>query len=419
VVFYRSIQIILILICLFGSFSSSFADSNWPGWRGPRGDGHSLEKGLPVKWSPRSVVWNKKLKGEGQSSPTIWGNRIFLTTALERGRKRVVMCLNRTNGKVLWEQLAWTGTPEQIHNMNSWASPTCTTDGKYVFAFFGKGGGLFCYSVDGKPVWQKNLGEFVGPWGTASCPVLVGDLVIQCCDADQNAFIAAFDKATGNQVWKMKREDFRGWSTPVLIHTNGRDELVVNGHTGTRAYDPANGKKLWFCPAGRGRGTPTVTPGNGLLHVVEGRNGGTIYAVRPGGSDDVTNTHRVWSRLQNGGRDLPSPLVFGNYLHVVTLQGVLTCYESRTGKPLWKTRLNGQYSGSPVAYNGLVLFLNEEGETTVLKPGDKPNIVHRNQLPKADGEIFRTSITPSGGHIFIRSNKTLYCLGNLKTTAAN
>ncbi|MCH7686734.1 MAG: PQQ-like beta-propeller repeat protein [Planctomycetes bacterium] len=417
-VFIRSIQIILVSLCLFGSFSSSFADSNWPGWRGPRGDGHSLEKGLPVEWSPRSVVWKKTLNGEGQSSPTIWGNRIFLTAALEQGRKRVVMCLDRTNGKVLWERLAWTGSPEQSHRFNGWASPTCTTDGKYVFAFFGKGGGLFCYTVDGKPVWQKNLGEFVSPWGTAACPVLVGDLVIQNCDADQNAFLAAFEKATGKQVWKTKREDFRGWSTPVLIHANGRDELVVNGQTGAHAYDPATGKELWNCSTQRGRGSPTVTPGNGLLHVVEGKKGGIIYAVRPGGNGDVTKTHRVWSRQQSGGRDLPSPLVFGKYLHVVTVPGILTCYESSTGKPLWKIRLNGTYSGCPVAYNGLVFFLNEEGETTVLKPGDKPNIVHRNRLGNEVGEIFRASITPSGGQIFIRSKKVLYCLGNLKTTAA-
>jgi outer membrane protein assembly factor BamB len=418
VLFVRSIQMTLVSVCLFGSFNSTFADSNWPGWRGPRGDGHSLEKGLPTEWSSRSVVWKKTLNGVGQSSPTIWGNRIFLTSALERGRKRVVMCLDRTNGKLLWEQLAWTGSPEKVHSMNSWASPTCSTDGKYVFAFFGKGGGLFCYTVDGKPVWQKNLGEFVSPWGTAACPVLAGDLVIQNCDADQNAFIAGFDKATGKQVWKMKRDEFRGWSTPVLIHVNGRDELVINGHTGARAYDPATGKELWHYAVDHGRGSPTVTPGNGLVHVVEGRSGGTIYAVRPGGNGDITNTHRAWSRKQTGGRDLPSPLVFGKYLHVVTKSGNLVCYESLSGKLLWKTHLNGAYSGSPVAYNGLLFFLNEDGETTVLKPGDKPNIVRRNKLGNEVGEIFRASITPSDGQVFIRSNKVLYCLGNVKTTAA-
>ena len=417
-VFIRSIQIILVSLCLFGSFSSSFADSNWPSWRGPRGDGHSLEKGLPVEWSPRSVVWKKTLNGEGQSSPTIWGKRIFLTSALEQGRNRLVMCLDRTNGKILWERLAWTGSPERIHAMNSWATPTGVTDGEFVFAFFGKGGGLFCYTVDGKPVWQKNLGEFVSPWGTAACPVLVGNLVIQNCDADENAFLAAFEKATGKQVWRTKREDFRGWSTPVLIHVNGRDELVMNGQTGAHAYDPATGKQLWNCSTKIGRGSPTVTPGNGLLHVVEGKKEGTIYAVRPGGNGDVTNTHRVWSRQQGAGRHLPSPLVFGNYLHVVTRGGVLTCYESSTGKLLWKTRLNGTYSGSPVAYNGLIFFLNEDGETAVLKPGNKPNLVHRNRLGNQVGEIFRASITPSGGQIFIRSNKVLYCLGSLKTTAA-
>jgi len=416
--FIRRVQAVIVSVYLFGMAGILPADSNWAGWRGPHGDGHSAETGLPVKWSSSSVVWKTSLKGSGQSSPTIWGNRIFLTTALEQGRKRVVLCLDRYSGKVLWEQLVWTGNPERIHPMNSWASATCATDGRYVFAFFGKGGGLFCYTVDGKPVWEKSLGEFVGPWGTAACPVLVGDLVIQNCDADENAFIAAFDKKTGKEIWNIKRDDFRGWSTPVLIHHKDRDELVVNGHTGARAYDPSTGKELWHYPADFGRGTPTVTPGNGLIHVVEGRTRGTIYAVRPGGSGDISKTHLVWSGPRNGGRDLPSPIVIGKYLLVVRKDGIINGYDSPTGKKLWRVRLNGTYSNSPISYNGLAFFLNEDGATTVVQPGKKPKIVFLNKLDAEVGEVFRASITPSRGQVFIRSNKMLYCIEAAKTTAA-
>lgn len=412
----RMITLVVVLVSLPGLSHVSTADSNWAAWRGPHGNGHSLESGLPVEWSSNSVVWKTTLKGEGQSSPTIWGNRIFLTTALDGGRQRVVFCVDRKTGKQLWEQTAWTGEPERIHKMNSWASATCTTDGEHVYAFFGKGGGLFCYTVNGKPVWKQDLGKFAGPWGTASCPILVGDLVIQNGDADENAFIAGFNKTTGEEVWRTKRDDFRGWSSPILIQVNGRDELVTNGHTGSSAYDPQTGKELWHCSAQRGRGTPTVAVANGLVHVVEGR--GSAYAVRPGGSGEVSNTHVAWKLSRKGGRDLPSPIVIDQYLMVVSMGGVLECYDSPTGKSLWKTRLNGSFSASPISYNGLALFLSEDGETIVIKPGKKAKILYRNKLDKTDEEIFRGSITPSKGQVFIRSNKVLYCVEAAKATVS-
>ncbi|GAB4155975.1 MAG: PQQ-binding-like beta-propeller repeat protein [Planctomycetaceae bacterium] len=397
--------LVLILAC------SVNAAGNWPGWRGPLRNGHSSEKGFPTKWSSENLVWETKLKGEGQSSPVIWGDRIFLTASENRGAKRWVMCINRNNGELLWEKLAWTGTPEPTHRMNGWASSTCVTDGKHVYAFFGRGGGLFCYTMEGELVWKRDLGPFVGPWGTAASPILVGNLIIQNCDADKDAYIAAFDKNTGKPVWKTSRENKRGWSSPILIKTEKRDELVINGHSGARAYDPHTGKELWFCKGFNGRGSPTITQSEtGLLHVVNGLRG-DIYAVRPGGNGTVTNTHMAWHTPRGGARDLPSPIAVGKYLLVMNMQGILTCYDTATGKELSKFRIGGKFSAAPVAWQGLAFFINEDGETVAIQPGEKPKVIARSKLEPQDGEIFRSSITPSNGRLYIRSTKMLYCIG--------
>lgn len=383
------------------------ADANWPGWRGPRGDGHTAESGLPAQWDASSVVWKTPLKGRGQSSPTIWDGRIFLTTALDTGQQRLVFCVDARDGRVLWEQVAWTGEPEKSHGMNGWASATCATDGEVVVTFFGKGG-LHAHSLDGKPLWSRDLGPFEGPWGTAASPVIVGDLVIQNGDSDRDAFLEAFDRKTGASVWRRPRPEHRGWSTPVLVHHGGRDQLVLNGHAGVTAYDPATGAELWFTKNSNGRGEPTVTPGPEFLYVVCGL-GGEMYALRPTTGSDPPVV--AWSAPRRGGRDLPAPLVVGDYVIVSTLSGIATCYDAETGKEHWKERLGGQFSSSPIAIGGHAFFQNEAGETVVIEPGPALKIVARNSLDAAEGELFRASLTPYGGRIYSRSTTHLYCLG--------
>ena len=385
-------------------------ETNWPRWRGPHEDGHSEEKNLPVKWSADNIVWQTALPGVGQSSPIIWGDRIFLTAEKGKGQERLVFCVDRKSGKILWEQSAWKGSPEKSHAMNGWASASCVTDGEVVVAFFGIGG-IHAYSPDGKPLWSHDLGNFEGPWGVAACPVIVDGLVIQNCDADSNAQLIAFDKKTGKEAWRTKRRDYRGWSTPIVIDTGKRRELVVNGHEGVQAYDPKSGRELWFCSSPVGRGEPTITPAGDLLCVVNGLTGGEIYAVRPGGSGDVSGTHRAWSTPRKGARDTPSPIVVGPYIIVPDMSGVTTCYDAKDGHIYWKERLTGKYSGSPIAANGLVYVTNEAGATMVIKPGPKLELVAENALPATPAEIFRASPTPSDGQLFIRSTTVLYCLG--------
>lgn len=406
--FFVAVSVISLLPC---------ADAeDWNGWRGPLQNGHASDPNFPVEWSAKDVVWKTELKGSGQSSPVLTGERIFLTSALENGRQRVVMCIDRNGGKELWSHVAWTGDPEPSHKMNGWASATCVTDGERVYAFFGRGGGLFCYSVNGDLLWKKDLGFFDCPWGTAACPVIAGSLVIQNCDADSDAYIAAFDKVSGEEVWRTKREDARGWSTPILIKAGGRDELVVNGHHGVRAYDPATGKELWFCQGFSGRGTPTVTPAGDLLHAVCGLRGDT-YAIRPGGSGDVTETHMQWHAPRNSSRDLPSPIVIGNQSLVMDMRrAVLTSYDISTGKEVWRNRVGdaaatGQFCATPVAWKNTAFFVSESGRTIAVRPGEEMDIIAVNDVDAGPGEIFRASITPSEGQLFLRSDRVLYCIG--------
>ena len=386
------------------------ADGNWPGWRGPHADGQSTEKGLPSKWTPESVSWKTPLPGWGQSSPVVWGERIFLTSALEKGRQRVVICVNRRTGKVEWEKVAWTGDPEPSHPMNGWASATCAADAERVYAFFGRGG-LHGFTHDGNAVWSRDFGAFEGPWGTAACPILVGNLVIQNCDADKDARLVALDRKTGTDGWIAPREPHRGWSTPVLIEAGGRKELVLNGHTGLIAYSPESGKELWTCRCNEGRGEPTVTLANGILYVANGLPGGGIYAVRPGGSGDVTSTHRIWI-TKRGDRDTPSPIILGDVVLLMSLRpDALSAYEAGSGKELWKTRVGGPASSSPVAFDGKAFLVLESGETIVIDPKSEERIIGRNTVGPAKGEIFRATLTPSDGQIFLRSDRMLYCVG--------
>jgi outer membrane protein assembly factor BamB len=400
-----------LVACLLAS-STVLAETNWPRWRGAAGLGHSDEQNLPRKWSAGQETWRCQLPGSGQSSPVIWGDRIYLTAAelVDGQAQRMVLCIDRNTGKIVWNQVAATGPPEEVHKMNGYASPTCAVDGEHVVAFFGDGG-LHCYSIDGERQWQLDLGEFPGAWGCGASPSILGDWVIQNCDAEGEAYLLAVEKSTGKQVWRTERRATPkgGWSTPILIDTGARQELVLNGEFGVQGYDPQTGKELWFCQSFNGRGTPTPVWGGGLLYVINGKPG-DIYSVRPGGSGDVTKTHMAWHTPRRGGRDLPSPALAGDMLLGVDMQGVGAGYDAATGKQLWKGRIGGNYSASPLVAGGLIYLLSEAGETVLIRPGGQLDIVARNKIGPGD-EVFRASPAASDGQLFLRSDRALYCIG--------
>ena len=397
----------------FGVVSPSVGAEEWSQWRGPRGDGHSGAKDLPIKWSKQNVLWRTRIPGRGQSSPVAWGNRIYLTSATDGGRKRVVLAVDGTTGKIVWERVAATVEAEQIHNMNTWATPTCATDGERVVAYFGHGG-LYCYGVNGRLQWQQELGALAtSGWGVGSSPIVLANKVIQVCDGDNQAFLIAIDLERGKTVWKTPRPKNRSFSTPLLVTTEKRRELVVNGHAGMRGYDPETGRELWSCSGGSGRGTPSVVSAEGMVIAVSGRSrgAGDMIAVRAGGSGDLTQ-NVVW-KTRRGGRDIPSPIVVGHYVLSANLRpGVAACYDLRTGRLTWKQRLGvGGFTSSPIAANGLVYTVSESGTTVVFRPGDRFEQVARNKLRSDEDETFRASLMPYRGRIYCRSDKYLYCIG--------
>lgn len=408
---FHSTRFLACILC-FCSLNALRAEGEWPSWRGPNADGHARETDLPIRWDAKTLAWKAPLPGIGQSSPVIWGDRIFLTSALDKGKTRVVFCVDRLKGTILWKHDAWTGEPEPSHAMNGWASATCVTDGERVVAFFGKGG-IHCTTVDGKHLWSRELGTFPGIWGTSACPIIVGDLVIQNCDAVKEAFIVGLDKKTGKTVWQTPRPapEKGGWSTPVLIQAGDHQELVLNGEAKVIAYDPLTGKQLWSCKAFAGRGEPTVAFGKGLVYVVNGL-AGDIYSIRPGGSGDVTKSHMAWHTPRTGGRDQPSPILLNNDLVVVNMGGIATSYDGTTGKERWKDRLRGAFTASPIAAGKYLYYVSEAGDTFVIDPsGPKMNLVAENSLNTPSNELFRSSPAVSHGQIFLRSQTNLYCIG--------
>ena len=390
---------------------SAVAAENWPCFRGPTGTGHHVGAALPTKWGAENILWRVELKGEGHSSPVNWHERIFLTSATDKGGTRLVLALDARDGRLLWEKAIPCDSPGKTHGMNSFATPTCAVDGQRVVAFFGRAG-IHCYDLDGKSLWSQSLGEFPGPWGVAASPIFAGDRVIQNCDAQGESSIVALDKKTGKIVWRTSRGEkpMGGWSTPIEVRTDTRSELVLNCQTGLDAYDPATGKQLWNCRGFNGRGEPVPDYARGLFFVVNGLPG-DIYAVRPGGSGDVSETHRAWHTPRTKVRDVASPIVVGDYLFAIDMKGSATTYDSRSGEVLWSEKIPGAFTASPVESRGLIYTNSEAGETLVIRPGAKLDLVARNSLGDRGKELFRASIAPIDGRIYLRSNRALYCIG--------
>jgi outer membrane protein assembly factor BamB len=295
--------------------------------------------------------------------------------------------------------------------MNSFATPTCAADGERVVAFFGRGG-IHCYDIDGKQLWAHDLGTFPGPWGTGASPIIVDDMVVQNCDAAGESHLTAFDKRTGKIVWRTDRGNLPrgGWNTPIIIDAGTRRELILNGEHGVRGYDPTTGTEHWFCRGFNGRGTPTPAFGHGKLFVINGKPG-DVYAVQVGGEGDVTESRMVWHTRRGGGRDLSSPILAGNHLFVVNMMGIGTCYDATNGKELWRARLDGKFSASPIAAGGLIYIQNEAGKTFVIRPdSEKLDIVSSNTIGAPEKEIFRSTLAPSAGRLYFRSNRAVYCI---------
>jgi outer membrane protein assembly factor BamB len=401
-----------LLVPLLLALAHAGAADNWPRWRGENGSAVSDHSPLPLKWGPKTNVrWKTAIPGKGFSSPIVWKDRVFCTSAFDGGERRVVHCLDRKTGKILWSRAIKDTEPEIASAMTGHAAPTPVTDGQSVVAFFGNAG-VVCYDFSGKQLWHRKLGEFESELGLASSPVLYRDRVIMVCDHDGadyssfDSFLIAMDLKTGKQVWKTPRRDlFRSWSTPILVPGAGKKlELIVNGQEALRAYDPATGKQRWQVTGMSGWVTPSPVFGHGLVFATSGKNG-PILAVRPGGKGDVTTRRVVW-KVKTGGPYVCSPLLYKDYLYVHTEQGLLSCFQARTGKLQYKERLAGKFIASAVAGDGKVYITNEDGTTFVVKAGPKFEVLARNALK----EYSLASLAIAGGQLLLRTEKHLYCI---------
>lgn len=358
----------------------------WPRWRGPSGQGHVAAGQYTDTWNAKTSLWKVSVPGRGNSSPIVWGDRIFLTTGYGNGERLSMLAYSRADGKKLWETFISQSGTEYVHYKNGYASATPATDGQLVYASFGRHG-LAAFDFNGKIVWQHKFGRLDNYHGPAGSPVLYKDRVFIFQDVEaapgQSAFVGAFDKQTGKQIWMTPRRETVGWSTAIVINTGDRDELIVSSMYRTAAYDPNTGKELWTVNGNTFEVIPTPVVGHGLLFVSSGRAGPTI-AIRPGGSGDVTRSHVAWSSPR-GSPFVPSGILVGDLLYLINdMQSVLTVYEAATGKLMYQDRLGVAmregFSASPVHVNGKVFFTNDEGQTFVVEAGPKFKLLHVNDL---------------------------------------
>jgi outer membrane protein assembly factor BamB len=420
---------------------------HWPSFRGPQASGIA-EGPAPVTWDAEkgvNVLWKTPIPGLSVSSPVVWGDRIFVVTAVSSDPDAKfrhglygdvepssdlskhswrVYALDKKSGKVLWERVAYEGAPRsKRHPKSSQASATPATDGKHVVAWFGSEG-LYVYDFNGKLLWKKDLGAlnagwFYDPdyeWGIASSPIIYKDTVILQCDVQKGSFIAAYRLKDGAQLWRTPREELPSWGTPTIVAGPERVELVTNATSFIRGYNPDTGEELWRL--GRNSEITATTPfsSGGLVFVVGGYPPiRPIYAIRPGGagnlslSEGATSGEFVaWSKRE-GGSYIPTPIAYGNHLYVVQNNGILSVYNLTGGERLYQQRVGdkpGAYSASPVAADGKIYFTSEDGEVFVIKAGPKYELLASNPV----GEVLMATPAISDGVLYIRGMKHLYAI---------
>ena len=390
---------------------SSGAETQWPRFRGPSGQGDTNQKSLPIQWNKdgRNIRWRTKLAGAGNSSPIIWGDHVFLTSSSAKGAERFVHCFDRADGRLRWTQQAPVHAPEPgVREKNGYASATPVTDGKRVISFLGSCG-LVCHDFDGNLLWHYDAFTVKTTHGAGSSPLFYKDLVILAQDQNQtDSIFLALDKTTGKKVWEEKRPRAMTWSTPVVVHVGDRDEMILAGAETVRGYDPATGKELWSLKGATQEVVPAIVVGKELLYSASGRNGPTL-GLRPGGSGDVTQTHLAWRAVRSGPH-VPSPAFVNGRLYTANDTGIVTCLDAATGKMIFVERLSDSFSASPIIAGDLLYFAGELGITYVLRAGATLNIVAQNDL----GAPILASPAVVDGCIILRTVDELVCVGSTR-----
>jgi outer membrane protein assembly factor BamB len=425
--------------------SASAAD--WPQWRGPRGNGATDEKNLPVTWTAtENVAWKAAIGGLGVSSPIVSGDRVFVTSQIGNGIRKpgnhprlaqgasagaageralaaardaaadgrtffVVEAFHRADGRRLWQhRVEATGPLPGVHEKHNLASPSPITDGQLVYAWFGTGQ-IVALDMNGNVVWQRHLGQEIAlfdiNWGHSSSPTLYGDTLILPCDHAPASYLLAVDKKTGQERWRADRGKGRmSYTTPFVVEGPGGPELIVNSSERVDAYDPRSGAFLWHVGGSNQFPIPAPTFHDGVVYMTRGYRSGPFMAIRPGGRGDISASHVVWE-VPTGAPYISSLVYDEGILYMASDVGAITAIDAATGKRIWQQRVDGIFSASPVAADGKIYFLSETGETIVVKAGRQAEILARNDI----GERLIASPAISNGQIFLRSDDRLYAIG--------
>jgi outer membrane protein assembly factor BamB len=427
----------LCALPLFGAGGLRAAD--WPNWRGPSSDGVANEKSLPLKWSrTEGVRWKVPLGERGNSTPVVWGDRIFLTQPVEKEKRRTLMCLDRASGKTIWQIGVEYSAADRTHPTNPQCSSSPVTDGKRVFAWMGSAGFIAC-DMNGKQLWRRELGKQDHVWGYGSSPILHNGLVTLNFGPGDPAFLVTMDAATGKTEWKVElptrlpaedvakagelpkrsdgavRSDFFGsWTTPYIVRVRNRDEMVCNLARRVAAFDPKTGRELWTCGGFADLAYGSPAPGSdekGPLVVSLGGFGGPGLAVRCGGSGDVTESHRLWHVPRTPAR-IGTAVVHEGHIYCVGINGVAECLELSSGKPVWTQRLAGAQGNnaiwsSPLRNGDRIYVMNQSSDTFVYRASPRFELLATNPLE----EDSNSSVIASRGEIFLRSHSSLWCIG--------
>ena len=401
----------------------SFAGDNWPQFRGPDGQGHSDATGLPLTWSEtQNIKWKTPIHGKGWSSPVIWGNQIWMTTATEDAKQLYVVCVDRDTGKILHDtKLFDVETPQFIIKLNSPASPTPVIEEGRVYVTFGAPGTACLDTATGKVLWQRRDLQINHVRGAASSPILFGNLFIVNFDGGDAQFVIALDKNTGKTVWKTNRSvDFKdldaegkpqkegdlrkGFTTPLIASFGGAPILIDPGSRAFYAYDPLTGKELWRTEDYKNHSVAVrVSVGNGLIYACTGMGKASVWAIRPGGHGVVTDTHVVWKAPRNVPT-MPSPIVIGDLLFMVSDNGIITCLDAKTGAVVWEQKVGGDFSASPISAEGRIYFFDRDSKATVIQAGREFKLLAENKLD--DGLMASAAV--SGKALFLRTRTALY-----------
>lgn len=388
--------------------TASLNAGDWPAWRGPNASGHITDPRVPMRWTPDSAAWKTSIPGTGYSSPVVYGQHIFLTTSgYPAATDRSVLCLDLATGKTLWSTPVFDSPVEKMHRLNSAASSTPACDDERVYVTFAENGhvGVAALDHDGRVLWKKRPGTFESRHGIHSCPVLHGSrLLVNGTQDGEDAFVAALDCRTGETLWKTERTNkVRSFTAPFVVNVADRQQVVVSGAGQTIAYDLATGEEIWYCDGPAQKTVSSIVTDGKLLFVPGGRED-QLIAIDPTGNGNVTETHIVW-KAQKGIPYVPSPILHDGILHLVSDEGIYTCYDAATGQLLKQKRAAGRTSSSLVLSGDRVLLTEDSGITHVLKSDGSGEEIDRNVL----GETTYASLTAADGALLIRTVSQLMC----------